>query len=62
MVSFRLCWQAIPGGRTECQSPTSLELALFRQREQSATFPAIQSWIVAEDGVPDRAPPRGADP
>jgi hypothetical protein len=48
MESFRLCWQARPGGRTECTGPTSQEVALFRLREQMTVFPAIHSWIVEE--------------
>jgi hypothetical protein len=49
MEGFRLCWQAIPGGRTECISPTTQELAEFRLREQMTAFPSIRSWIVVEN-------------
>jgi hypothetical protein len=48
MESFRLCWQMKPGGRTECTSPTSQDVALFRLREQVTVFPEIRSWIVEE--------------
>lgn len=53
MESFRLCWQTMPGGRTECDAPTSQEVALLRLREQVTVFPDIRSWVV-EETVPDR--------
>lgn len=48
MDRYRLCWQAMPGGRTECTAPISRDIALFRLREQAMSFPAIQSWITEE--------------
>lgn len=51
MESFRLCWQVKPGGRTECTSPTSQDVALFRLREQETVYPEIFSWIVEEQSV-----------
>ncbi|PKU23419.1 hypothetical protein [Telmatospirillum siberiense] len=60
MDSYRLCWQATPGGRTECTAPISRDIALFRLREQATSFPAIQSWIV-EEATADRAEEDGGE-
>jgi hypothetical protein len=53
MDGVRLCWQVIPGGRTECTSPISEEIAELRLKEQAQVFPALRLWIVAagEDGA-----------
>jgi hypothetical protein len=49
MDSFRLCWQMVPGGRTECTAPIPQDVAEFRMREQTEAFPGLRIWI-AEDG------------
>ncbi len=49
MDNFRLCWQVIPGGRTECLPPNSQDIAEFGLREQREAFPGLKNWLVETD-------------
>jgi hypothetical protein len=56
MESFRLCWQAVPGGRTECTAPTTQEIAMLRLREQMSAFPSIRCWVADDNRQGIEAP------